>query len=90
MTQISCANSLMKGVVRENIALQVWTQPSDERHKRTPTSRGVAGGAVVFAQKQLVIHGQNIFFPSFSSTLCFPVAKGNKLVKPIPVFCCCF
>lgn len=33
-------------VVRETISLQVWTRPSDERHKNTTTSRGVAVGAV--------------------------------------------
>lgn len=33
--------------MRENISLQIWTQPLDERHKNTPTSKGVGGGAAV-------------------------------------------
>lgn len=34
-------------VVMENICLQVWTRASEERHKNTPISSGVSGGAVV-------------------------------------------
>lgn len=84
MTQLLRANSLKKGVVWENISLQVWTRPSEERHKHSPTSSGVAGRAVAFTENS---HSRLKFlFLSFYSTLCFPVPKGNKLiVKPIPV-----
>lgn len=70
-------------VVRENISLRVWIRLSYERYKYNPTSRG--GAAIAFAEDSY--SRLNILFPWFYFTLCFPVAKGNKLIsKPILVF----